>query len=606
MQHHAHNTESQSSRAESASPLGAEFLGDSTQFSLFTTTARDCYVRLFEPDLREGANYRLQPSAECGVLRATVSRVPPGTLYKFVLDAREVTDPYARFLPHGVHGPAMVVDPRYAWKHACVSRPLREHVIYELHVGTFTEEGTYEAAAQRLDHCVELGITALELMPIGAFAGDRGWGYDGVAPFAPFAPYGTPEQLRAFVDLAHGRGLAVFLDVVYNHMGPDGNVLPTYSPEYFSHEMKNAWGDAPNFAHPAVRRFMLSNALYWLREFRFDGLRLDATHAICDDTSKHVLRELSDVVSRLEPARLLIAEDERNEPALITELHLDGVWADDFHHAVRVSATREREGYYRAYQPGVATIARAINRGWLFEGQPYGPTGQRRGSAADALAAECFVYCIQNHDQIGNRAFGERLCADVTQQAYRTCSMLLLYLPMTPLLFMGQEWASSSPFQYFTDHKPELGHMISRGRREEFSAFAAFREPAMRERIPDPQSALTFTRSKLRWNELHAAVHADTLRLYRAAIALRAHDPVLRNAGRRELEASSIGDVLVVKRWWGERERVLLANLGDAAVALEGLPQPARAQPLLTSDGAAVREHLSSWSAVLLAGQRLR
>jgi maltooligosyltrehalose trehalohydrolase len=595
--------ESKSLPDDGMAPLGAEFLGDSTRFSLFTSPGRSCFVRLFDQELRATGTYRMHPTEASGVWSTTISHVLPGALYKFVLDDTELPDPYARFLPHGVHGPAMVIDPAYAWKHLGVSRPLRQHVMYELHVGTFTEAGTYQAAAQHLDHLVELGVTALELMPIGTFPGRWGWGYDGVAAFAPFAPYGSPDELRAFVDLAHGRGLAVLLDVVYNHMGPDGNYLSAYSSDYFSRDAKNAWGDAPNFAHPAMRRYALSNALYWLREFRFDGLRLDATHAILDDSAKHVLRELSDAVATLSPPRLLIAEDERNDPALVSDLRLDAVWADDFHHAVCVTATHERDGYYGAYQPGAETIARAINRGWLFEGDVYPPTGQRRGSAADALAAECFVYCIQNHDQVGNRAFGDRLCASLTPEAYRAVSVLLLYLPMTPLLFMGQEWAATSPFQFFTDHEPVLGKLVSQGRREEFNAFSAFQDPAQRENIPDPQSAATFEASKLRWSELQADTHAAAFRLYKAALALRANDRVMQLAGRKQLEAASVGNVLVVRRWWGDSERVLLANLGAEAVRLESLPQPKHAQTLLTSDGAALTASLAPWHAVVLAGE---
>ena len=491
-----------------------------------------------------------------------------------------------------------MVSSEHRWRHAGVSRPLSEHVIYELHVGTFTEPGTYEAAAARLDHLVALGVSAVELMPLGAFPGARGWGYDGVAPFAPFAGYGTPDQLRNFVDRAHERGLSVLLDVVYNHLGPDGNYLSAYSPDYFSRELKNAWGAAPNFPHPALRRLVLSNALYWLREFRFDGLRLDATHAIVDVAPKHILRELSENVRALAPRRLLIAEDERNDPRLVTELGLDAIWADDFHHAVRVTLTGEREGYYRAYEPGAATIARAIEHGWLYEGALYEPTGEKRGRSARALPAEAFVYCIQNHDQIGNRAIGDRLPGSIPLPAFRAASIVLLYLPMTPLLFQGQEWAATTPFQFFTDHTPELGRRVSQGRREEFKGFSAFQDPAQREKIPDPQAASTFERSKLRWNELEQSEHRDVFKLIQSAIALRRDDPVLRAAGRHELAASSDGDVLLVKRWSQGENRLLIANFSAQPAPL---PRPRGAKLLLSSDGLDDLDTLLAWRAVVLA-----
>ena len=319
------------------------------------------------------------------------------------------------------------------------SRALSEHVIYELHIGTFTHEGTYAAAADRLADLVDLGVTAIEVMPLSSFAGQRGWGYDGVAHFAPHAPYGTPEDLRMFIQRAHQLKLAVILDVVYNHFGPAGNYLSSYSPLYFSSKVKNGWGDAPNFEHPVVRRFVLDNALYWLGEFGFDGLRLDAAHAIVDLSPRHILRELADEVARLEPRRLLVAEDDRNDPALVTELGLDAIWADDFHHVVRVTMTGERDGYYGAYQPGVSAIAETIMNGWLYRGQIYPTRNEARGKPADVLPAHAFVYCIQNHDQIGNRAMGDRLTSVASLDAYCAASTLLMFLPMTPMLFQGQD-----------------------------------------------------------------------------------------------------------------------------------------------------------------------
>jgi len=512
--------------------LGADALSGKTRFALYTTTARRCAVQLYASPGVRGERRPLDPAGE-GIFAVEVPGAGHGTLYNFVLDDRELPDPYARFLPVGVHGPAMVYESRHTWRHgAGVSRPLREQVIYELHVGTFTPEGTYQAAGERLGELAALGVTTLELMPVAAFAGRRGWGYDGVAINAPFAGYGTPDDLRAFVDEAHRHGLAVLLDVVYNHFGPAGNYLSAYSPEYFTSAFRNAWGDAPAFAHPVLRRQVLDSALGWLTDFRFDGLRLDAIHAIADPSPRHILRELADEVARLVPAKLLIAEDERNDPADVTELGLDAVWADDFHHQVRVTLTREHDGYYAAYHPGTAELARALRQGWLYEGQVYPPSGHPRGRPAGSLPAEAFVYCLQNHDQVGNRAHGDRLSHAVDPDAYRAASTLLLFAPMTPLLFMGQEWAASSPFQFFTDHEPDLGAKIVEGRREEFKRFQAFTDPAVRARIPEPQAEETFARSRLRWEERQQGEHGRVLALYHALLALRREDPVLRQADR--------------------------------------------------------------------------
>ncbi len=574
--------------------LGARVEGDRVRFALYTTTARECAVRLLDA----GATLPMEPRGE-GLFELVTGEARAGSLYDFVLDGQASPDPYARFLPRGVHGPARVEASRYAWRHGeGVHRPLGEQVIYELHVGTFTPEGTYRAAIERLAGLRDLGVTTIELMPVAAFAGARGWGYDGVALFAPFAPYGEPDDLRALVDAAHGLGLGVLLDVVYNHLGPAGNYLSRYSPRYFTREVRNAWGDAPDYAHAPMRSLVLDNARYWLEDFRFDGLRLDAVHAVVDPSPAHVLSELVSMARALPVGKTLIAEDDRNDPALVEAVGFDAVWADDFHHAVRVSLTGERDGYYAGYAPGAATIARAVNRGWIYEGQTYAPTGRARGAVADALPAEAFVYCIQNHDQVGNRALGDRLTASVSLDAYRMASAVLLFLPMTPLLFMGQEWAASSPFQYFTDHEPELGRLVSAGRREEFKHFAAFSDPAARERIPDPQAVETFERSRLRWSERDEGDHAAVLALYRELLALRRSDEVLREPSREGLFADAVGDVLRVRRRKGSSERVLVANLSSERRALGALV-PAGSRVLV--DTATGGEALAPWSAVIVA-----
>ncbi|HEX4448162.1 MAG TPA: malto-oligosyltrehalose trehalohydrolase, partial [Polyangiaceae bacterium] len=502
--------------------LGAKADTQGARFGAYITGVKECAVRLYDAEGRTLSSHPMSAVGH-GYYEASVRGVRAGALYKFVLDDRVLPDPYARSLPQGVHGPAAVPGTGYLFKSHGVVPPLAQQVIYEIHLGTFTDEGTYDAARQHLGYLARLGVRTLELMPVASFAGTRGWGYDGVAHYAPFTPYGSPDDLRRFVDEAHKFGLSVILDVVYNHFGPAGNYLSAYSTDYFVRGADAAatpWGEAPNFACPAMRRYAVENALYWLEEFRFDGLRLDAIHTIVDPSEEHVLRELTRKVKAL-GGHVLFAEDERNDPAVVDTLGFDAVWADDFHHQLRVTLTGERDGYYDAYAPGVPGIADAINGGWLYQGQIYPVTGRARGKSAMDLLAESFVYCIQNHDQIGNRAFGDRLSSAVPVEGYRAASMLLLFLPMTPLLFMGQEWAASTPFLYFTDHEGSLGDAIARGRGEEFKRFAAFADPAARAKVPDPQKLETFDASKLRWAEQTEAEHPGVLELYRELLYLR-------------------------------------------------------------------------------------
>jgi maltooligosyltrehalose trehalohydrolase len=589
-------------RARRSEPLlGAAIEAEGARFGALATRAHRCAVRLFAPDGRAVATHPMRALGG-GYFEAEVKGAGPGTLYKFVLDDRELPDPYARCLPHGVHGPAMVAPSKYVWRFGPgVHRPLGEQVFYELHVGTFTPQGTYAGAIEKLGELATLGIGAIELMPLAAFAGSRGWGYDGVALFAPFAPYGTPDDLRRLIDEAHGKGLSVFLDVVYNHLGPSGNYLGAYCPEYFTHEEKNAWGDAPNFGFAPMRRCVLDNARYWLTEFRFDGLRLDSIQNIVDRSPRHILRELADQVALLTPKKVLVAEDHRNDPAPITELGLDGMWIDDFHHQVRVTLTGERDGYFAAYERGPKGIARTINGGWLYEGQPYPPTGQPRGKSAGGLPASSFVYCIQNHDQVGNRALGDRLSSELSLDAFCAASMLLLCLPMTPLIFMGQEWAASSPFLYFTDHEPQLGRLVAEGRRREFAAFAAFRDPAARALIPDPQEKETFARSCLRWPERKEPQHARVLELHRRLLELRRTDPVLRDTRRENTVAEARKDVLFVRRASEGHVRWLVTNFSPSSVPLSELTELDRTSSLVLASSPAPEGQLPGFTAAWFA-----
>lgn len=564
--------------------LGAHLLpdGSGTRFRVWTTTAQDVGVRV------NGEVHPMQPQG--GGIFELVLPVQAGARYLFLLGGVPTPDPYARFLPDGVHGEAEVIDLHaYAWQNNnWRGLPLSECVFYELHIGTFTPEGTYRAAMEKLPELAALGITAIELMPLAAFPGRRGWGYDGVALYAPYAPYGRPEELMALIDRAHGLGMAVFLDVVYNHFGPDGNSLSVYSPTYFTNRFQTPWGAGLDYAEPHMRRLITGNAQMWLRDYRFDGLRLDATQAMQDDSPVHILRELADAVHRLGGTHLLLAEDYRNLPELVTEHHLDGMWVDDFHHEVRVTLTGDRDGYYAPYRGGAAALANVINRGWVFEGQIWPLEDAPRGKAADALNAPSFVYFIQNHDQIGNRALGDRVhhLERVTPAMFRGASTLLLTLPMTPLLFQGQEWAASAPFPFFSDHHGELGQLVSEGRKREFAHFEGFSG----ENVLDPQAEATFDLAKLDWAERARGEHARTLGLYRALLHLRRADPVLKDRERRNLSAGNVGDVLWVRHATAAGERVLLWNVGREAVNLDRLDLPFSPPPQVILHSEA-REH---------------
>jgi maltooligosyltrehalose trehalohydrolase len=474
-----------------------------------------------------------------------------GDRYKYKFgDSPTWPDPASRWQPDGVHGASAVINPAtYRWNDGGWSAPgLTDLIIYELHIGTFTEGGTFRAAIEKLDHVAALGANAIEIMPVADFPGERNWGYDGVMLYAPARCYGTPDDMRALVDAAHARGLAVILDVVYNHLGPDGNYLGVYSTQYFTAKHKTPWGDALNFELPPVRNLFVENASYWMREFHIDGFRFDATHEIFDESPTHVLAEIAEVVHAA--GGFVIIEDDRNEAELLRSrqsggLGIDGAWSDDFHHVVRVALTGNRESYFGNYTGTTAELVDTLANGWLYRGQPQKIGGKSRGTESAVLKPEQFIYCISNHDQVGNRAFGERLGHVVSPAAYRAASALICLVPYTPMLFMGQEWAASTPFRYFTDHKPELGRLVTKGRREEFSAFEAFADPATRARIPDPQGEETFTGSKLNWAERDGAEHAGTLELYREFLTLRKTLPALRDRARANWRVFECGDGVV-------------------------------------------------------------
>jgi maltooligosyltrehalose trehalohydrolase len=503
--------------------VGAQVRGDGTCFRVWAPAARSCVVVL-EPG---GGAFEMR-RIDTGLYEVTLPGVGAGALYRLRLDGGEpLPDPASRFQPLGVNGPSMVVDPtRFAWSDGgWRGVAMADLVFYELHVGTFSPSGTFAGVTERLGYLHDLGVTAVELMPVSDFPGRWNWGYDPAALFAPSRAYGAPDDLRTLVDEAHRLGVAVYLDVVYNHLGPAGASLPVVNPQFFSHRHHTGWGKAVNLdgaGAGAVRRFFIDNALHWLEEYHLDGLRLDATHALQDDSPRHFLAELSDAVAHVSgPRRRLIAEDHRNLNTLLRpreeEGHgIDGVWVDDFHHGVRCTTAGDRDSYYADFTPGAEELARTINQGWLYTGQRSRHSGEPRGTDPRGLHPSSFVYCIQNHDQIGNRAFGDRLTDSITPAQYRAVSSLLLFLPQTPLLFMGQEWGAATPFLFFTDHDAELGARVREGRRKEFAAFANFGRE-----VPDPQSPETFARSHLRWDEPLRSPHAGHQRLYRELLAIR-------------------------------------------------------------------------------------
>ena len=543
--------------------------------------------------------------ADDGYFVGLVGEAAAGDAYRYSVDGRgPFPDPASRSQPEGVHGPSLVVDPgEFRWTDRSWRGPAPEELsFYELHVGAFTPEGTFDGAAAKLSALAELGVTAVELMPVGDFPGTRNWGYDGAAIFAPARCYGTPDRFRAFVDAAHARGLAVFLDVVYNHLGPDGNYTGAYSSCYFTPRHRSPWGDGVNLdcaGSRPVRDFFIENALHWIHEYHLDGLRLDATHALVDESPRHFLAELADRVRAAAPPvrRVeLIAEDDRNLAALVRPraengFGLDAVWADDFHHQVRRLLAGDRDGYYADYEDRVEDLTTILRRGWLYSGRFSAHARGPRGTPPDGLAPRRFVFCLQNHDQIGNRAHGERLNASIDAAALRAATVLLLTAPQTPLLFMGQEWGASTPFLYFTDHEPGLGAKVTEGRRREFSAFADFADPAARESIPDPQARETFERSRLVWEERVAVAARGLLRLHSALLRLRRVELSIPDEAAALAWTLPNRNGVALHRSGARRPHLVLVQLRAAArieLSALDLPRPqARWRAVLTTEDAA-------------------
>ena len=545
------------------SSFGAQVLGDgTTRFRLWAPALPAVTL-----ELGDGTQHALQPddggwfeiTLPCGAGSAYRYRLPDGTA---------VPDPASRAQREDVHGDSLVIDPQaFDWKHAAWrGRPWEETVLYEVHPGLC---GGFKGVQAQLPRLAELGITAIELMPVADFPGTRNWGYDGVLPYAPDRAYGTPDELRALVDAAHGLNLMVFLDVVYNHFGPDGNYLHAYAPAFFRDDQQTPWGPAIDFRRPEVRAFFTANACHWIREYRIDGLRLDAVHAIRDPGW---LRETAAAVRACAgPDRHvhLVLENDDNDASLLGPGVYDAQWNDDGHHALHVLLSGEHQGYYVAYQDAAAQLARCLSEGFIYQGEVSPASGEPRGTPSAHLPPQAFVLFLQNHDQIGNRALGERLARLTDPQALRAATALLLLAPMIPLLFMGEPWGAQEPFLYFTDHGDELATQVREGRRREFAQFPAFADPAKRERIPDPNAATTFEQSRV--SEAGADVRSRRVAdEFKRLLQLRFQHVVPGLAGCRSLGARPLGKAGVIARWrlGNGRELSLAMNLATEPVTL--------------------------------------
>ena len=520
-------------------PHGAIMLdAEHTRFALWAPDAFFVSV-----ELEDGQSLPLLPQADGWFVIKT--RCPAGTRYRYNIDGElEVPDPASRAQAGDIHRHSVVVDPlAYTWRHRdWLGRPWNEAVIYELHVGAL---GGFVEVEQHLARLAGLGITAIELMPLAQFPGDRNWGYDGVLPYAPQASYGTPEQLKHLIDSAHGHGLAVMLDVVYNHFGPDGNYLHRYAKAFFNEDKHTPWGAAIDFRRREVRDFFIDNALMWLLEYRFDGLRFDAVHAI---KSPDFLQELAQRIrQQIDPARhvWLTVENEHNQASLLQEGY-DAQWNDDGHNALHVLLTGETEAYYADYADNpTEQLARCLSQGFVFQGHTN-RHGEARGEPSGHLPPTAFVLFLQNHDQIGNRAFGERLHQLAHPDALKAATALLLLSPMIPLMFMGDEFAVEQPFLFFTSHHGELAELVREGRRNEFSAFDAFADPARRQQIPDPNAQQTFEDSR---PNLTASGQSAIYALYRQLLKIRHEQIIARLPGAHPLGAEILAPGAVTARW---------------------------------------------------------
>jgi len=625
--------------------FGAFPSANGVHFSVWSPAAASLHVALFDKAGKETSKHALTKDSN-GVWQGDVKEASTGSLYKYYIgDNGPFPDPASRFQPDGVHGPSEVIDSSaYKWTDSAWKGidSLDKLTIYELHVGTFTKEGTYKALQEKLPYLKQLGVNTLEILPLADFPGRWNWGYDGVALYAPTRAYGRPDELRELINAAHNQGLAVLIDLVYNHLGPDGNYLNCYNHRYFTKKYDTPWGAALNYdpstkvhhqegaeetqkqndvskedsaadAHdaPQVRKFVVENGLYFIRDFHFDGARLDATHAIIDYSTPHVLQELVKTTKQAVNRPIyFFAEDDRNEAELISkENGLDGLWADDFHHQVRVHTNGDNESYFANFTGSIEDLAATLHKGWFFTGQVAPASGEKRGtdpSKLDKHSHSC--YCIQNHDQIGNRALGERLHHQIPLDSYKAASALLLLSPAVPMLFQGQEWATTSLFQFFTDHNADLGKLVTEGRRKEFGKFKAFNDPAVREKIPDPQAESTFNNSKINWGEKDSGDHKSVLALYSDVLKLRAAEPALHTAKRTDLQVFPVSDkVLAFTRKQNSSTflSVFQFKKGESSVDLSALGGFSKFSVVLNSQDEKYKTSDSQVPAPVLEGTKL-
>jgi maltooligosyltrehalose trehalohydrolase len=573
-------------------PAGAEVCANGVHFQVWAPKHKLVSLEL-SSNLEFSANRRKiikLDRQDQGYFSALVAETEPGTFYRIKLPDGSFPDPASRFQPSGPHGPSQIVDPsQFRWTDGGwrgVSR--RGRVIYELHIGTFTREGTWKAAQEQLPELARLGVTLIEIMPVAEFAGQFGWGYDGVDLFAPTHLYGTPDEFRTFVDRAHDAGLGVILDVVYNHLGPDGNYLKQFSDDYFTDRYQCEWGEAINFDGEnsgPVRDFFTSNAEYWIEEYHLDGLRLDATQQIFDASPNHILAVLSRQLHESARGRnvFLVAENETQRAILAKPIEqggygLDALWNDDFHHSARVATTGRNEAYYSGYRGTPQELLSAVKHGFLYQGQWYGWQKQRRGTPAFGLEPEQFISFIQNHDQVANSLRGLRLGSLTSPGRLRAITALLLLGPNTPMLFQGQEFGATAPFHYFADHFPDLASKVAKGRGDLLSQFDSVASPAAQNCLNEPHSKATFLACKLDLAEREK--HATIYHLHGDLLKLRREDPVFSNHGPRSMDGAVLGPEALVLRFFGKRgqERLLLVNLG-LDLEIGSIPEPLLAPP---------------------------
>jgi maltooligosyltrehalose trehalohydrolase len=570
-------------------PVGAEIADGGAHFRVWAPHSRKAAVQLSSSAHGETKTVPLDPETN-GYFSALIADASPNMLYKFQLDSGAFPDPASRFQPEGPHGPSQIVDPgAFRWTdHAWRGVQRDGQVIYELHIGTFTPAGTWASAMEQLPELARLGVTVLEVMPVADFPGRFGWGYDGVNLFAPTRLYGKPNDFRAFVDRAHALGLGVILDVVYNHIGPDGNYLKEFSPDYFSSRYKNEWGEALNFDDAnsgPVREFFIANAGYWVDEFHLDGLRLDATQQIFDSTEDHLLAAITRRVREAANGRstYLVAENEEQHSQLVRAPEqgghgLDALWNDDFHHSATVAITGHNEAYYSDHLGHPQEFISAMKRGYLFQGQWYVWQKKRRGLPTTGLHPANFVNYLQNHDQVANSLRGLRLHELTSPGLLRAMTALLLLGPGTPMLFQGQEFAASTPFLYFADHNPELAKLVAKGRRQFLEQFPSIARPESTPHLANPESESTFQKCKLNFAERER--HASHFALHRDLLKLRREDPVFRNPKPGGVDGAVLGTEAFVLRFFGPDgdDRLLVVNLGSD-LQLAGIPEPLLAPP---------------------------